>query len=92
MDTVARRIEKMMKSDSAVRVAISENSKEEIARTAAILNNNLKAVGTLVITRRGRIGLLLSRCRTNSPICAYTNTTQVRRRPNIHWGIHAHRI
>ncbi len=51
MDTVARRIEKMMKSDSTVRVAISENSKEEIARRAAILNNNLKAVGTLVITQ-----------------------------------------
>ena len=41
MDTVARRIEKSMKSETKVRVAVSENSKEEIARSAAILNNNL---------------------------------------------------
>jgi len=32
MDTVARRIEKSMKSETTVRVTVSENSKEEIAR------------------------------------------------------------
>jgi pyruvate kinase len=92
MDTVARRIEKKMKSDTKVRVAVSDNSKEEIARSAAILNNNLNAVGTLVITRRGLIASLLSRCRPLSPILAFTNTTHVRRRLGIYWGIHAHLI
>ncbi len=92
MDTVARRIEKKMKAETRVRVAVSENSKEEIARSAAILNNNLRAVGTLVITRRGLIAVLLSRCRPVAPIFAFTNTTHVRRRLGIHWGIHAYRI
>jgi pyruvate kinase len=92
MDTVARRIEKKMKEETRVRVAVSDNSKEEIARSAAILNNNLKAVGTLVITRRGLIAALLSRCRPGAPIFAFTNTTHVRRRLGIYWGVHAHRI
>ncbi len=92
MDTVARRIEKNMKFETTVRVAISENSKEEIARSAATLNNNLKAVGTLVITRRGLIAVLLSKCRPTSPIFAFTNTSHVRRRLGIYWGIHAHLI
>jgi pyruvate kinase len=92
MDTVARRIEKSMKTDVKVRVAASGNSKEEIARSAAILNNNLKATGTLVITRRGLIAVLLSKCRPISPIFAFTNTSHVRRRLGIHWGIHAYLI
>lgn len=92
MDVVARRIEKQMSLDATVRVKIGNHPKEEIARSAAILNNNLHAVGTLVITRRGLMAVLLSRCRPVAPIFAFTNTTHVRRRLGIHWGIHAFRI
>lgn len=92
MDTVIRRIEKQVDLDTIVRVKASLDSKEEIARSAAILNNNLRAVGTLVFTRRGLMAVLLSRCRPISPIFAFTNTTHVRRRLNMHWGIHALRI
>ncbi len=92
MDAVARRMEKQMGLDKTVRVQVTSNPKEEIARSAAILNNNLQAVGTLVITRRGLMAVLLSRCRPSSPIFAFTNTTHVRRRLGIHWGIHAFRI
>lgn len=92
MDAVARRIEKQLELDATVRVKGSDNPKYEIARTASILNNNLKAAATLVFTRRGLIAVLLSQCRPNGSIYAFTNTTHVRRRLGIHWGLHAFRI
>jgi pyruvate kinase len=92
MDAVARRIEKKLEEDVTVRVKASDNPKYEIARSASILNNNLKAAATLVFTRRGLIAVLLSQCRPNGCIYAFTNTTHVRRRLGIHWGLHAFRI
>ena len=92
MDVVARRMEREMSGDLRVRVQVSSNPKEEIARSAAILSNNLHAKGTLVITRRGLMAVLLSRCRPGAPIFAFTNTTHVRRRLGLCWGIQAFRI
>lgn len=92
MDTVARRIERQMGLNTAVQVKISNRPKDEIARSAAILNNNLQAVGTLVITRRGLMAVLLAKCRPTAPIFAFTNTSHVRRRLGLYWGIHAFRI
>ena len=92
MDAVARRIERQMGLNTAVQVKISNKPKDEIARSAAILSNNLQAVGTLVITRRGLMAVLLSKCRPIAPILAFTNTSHVRRRLGIHWGIHAFQI
>lgn len=92
MDVVACRIEKQIEQDTRVKVQASDNAKYEIARSASILNNNLKAVATLVFTRRGLMAVLLSRCRPNGPIYAFTNTTHVRRRLGIHWGVYAFRI
>jgi len=88
MDTVARRIERKMALDTTVRVVASENPKHEIARSASILNNNLHASAILVFTRRGLMAMLLSRCRPSAPIYAFTNTTHVRRRLGIFWGVH----
>ena len=92
MDVVARRIERHIEQDTKVKVQASDNAKYEIARSASILNNNLKAAATLVFTRRGLMAVLLSRCRPNGPIYAFTNTTHVRRRLGIHWGVYAFRI
>jgi pyruvate kinase len=92
MDVVARRMEREMSGDLRVRVQVSSNPKEEIARSAAILSNNLHAKGTLVITRRGLMAVLLSRCRPGALIFAFTNTTHVRRRLGLCWGIQAFRI
>ncbi len=89
MEAVARRIEKHIEQDTGVRVEASDNAKHEIARSASILNNNLKAVASLIFTRRGLMAVLLSQCRPNGPIYAFTNTTHVRRRLGIHWGVHA---
>ena len=89
MDTVARRTEQRQKLDTKVRVEASDNAKYEIARSAAILSNNLHAKATLVFTRRGLMAVLLSRCRPTGPIYAFTNTSHVRRRLAIHWGVQA---
>jgi pyruvate kinase len=89
MDVVAKRIEEHMERNPKVQVQVSDNAKHEIARSASILNNNLKAAASLVFTRRGLMAVLLSQYRPNGPIYAFTNTTHVRRRLNIHWGIHA---
>ena len=89
MDRVARRTEQRQKLDPKVRVEASSNAKYEIARSAAILNNNLQAKAILVFTRRGLMAVLLSRCRPNDPIYAFTNTSHVRRRLAIHWGVQA---
>lgn len=64
-------------------------SKVEISRSAAILGNNLGVVGTLVITRRGLTAATLAKFRPIAPILAFTNTTHVRRRLGIYWGVHA---
>ena len=77
-----------MELNPKVRVQASDNAKHEIARSASILNDNLKATASLVFTRRGLMAVLLSKYRPNGPIYAFTNTTPVRRRLGIHWGIH----
>ena len=89
MDAVARRIERHLAQDTTVRrVKASSWSKEEISRSAAILGNNLGVAGILVITRRGLMAALLSKCRPVAPIFAFTNTTHVRRRLGLYWGVH----
>jgi len=89
MDRVARRTEQRQKLDPEVRVEASNNAKYEITRSAAILSNNLQAKASLVFTRRGLMAVLLSRCRPTGPIYAFTNTSHVRRRLAIHWGVQA---
>jgi pyruvate kinase len=89
MDQVARRTEQRQTLDPEVRVEASDDPKYEICRSAAILNNNLQAKATMVFTRRGLMAVLLSRCRPNKPIYAFTNTSHVRRRLAIHWGVQA---
>ncbi len=85
---VTRRIERHMELNPKTSVQPSDNSKHDIARSAPILTNNLKATASLVFTRRGLMAVLLSKYRPNGPIYAFTNTTHVRRRLGIHWGIH----
>ncbi len=89
VDTVARRTEERLRIDPKVRADASNNAKHEIARSAAILGNNLHAKAILVFTRRGLMAVLVSACRPNEPIYAFTNTSHVRRRLAIHWGVQA---
>lgn len=92
MDQVAVRIEKKLSENKVVECESSTDPTREIVRNAAILANNLSATALVVFTRRGFTATLLSRCRPNCQIYAFTNTTTVRRRLNLYWGITPYRI
>ncbi|PPR84752.1 hypothetical protein GOBAR_AA35960 [Gossypium barbadense] len=49
--------------------------------------NNLEADALFVYTKTGHMASLLSRCRPDCPIFAFTTTTSVRRRLNLQWGL-----
>ncbi|KKQ23947.1 MAG: Pyruvate kinase [Candidatus Roizmanbacteria bacterium GW2011_GWC2_37_13] len=93
MSTVAERIEKRVFEDKEINIAVTSDPKTEVARSASILANNLNSAAILVFTRRGYMGTLVSKCRPNSSIYAFTNMTSVRRRLNYtlphnsdHWS------
>jgi pyruvate kinase len=92
MDVVAKRTEYRQRFKPKIQVERSSNAKYEIARSATILNNNLEAKAILVFTRRGLMAVLVSRCRPISPIYAFTNTSHVRRRLAIHWGVQSFNV
>lgn len=92
MDKVARRIEQNQVAEKKISVPASSLPKEEMVMSASIIANNLEAAALLVITRRGRMAALLARCRPNSPVFAFTNTSNVRRKLNLYWGIFPFRI
>ena len=92
MDIVATRIERKLSEDKKVIVDVTDDPKEQLVMNAAIMGNNVMADAILVFTRRGYMASLLSRCRPNSSIFAFTNTTHVRRKLNIYWGTQSFRI
>lgn len=49
--------------------------------------NNLGVDALFVYTKTGHMASLLSRCRPDCPIFAFTSTTSVRRRLNLKWGL-----
>ena len=49
--------------------------------------NNLEVDALFVYTKTGHMASLLSRCRPDCPIFAFTTTTSVRRRLNLQWGL-----
>lgn len=51
------------------------------------LANNLEVDAIFVYTKTGHMASLLSRCRPDCPIFAFTSTTSVRRRLNLQWGL-----
>ena len=59
----------------------SEKDKQQIARTAVTLAENIAAVGIVVITRRGKMADFVTNCHPNKTrIYAFTNDSQTRRR------------
>jgi pyruvate kinase len=49
--------------------------------------NKLEAEAVFVYTRQGYMASLLSRCRPDCPIFAFTETKSVRQRLNLQWGL-----
>ncbi|XP_020227558.1 pyruvate kinase isozyme A, chloroplastic [Cajanus cajan] len=65
----------------------SEKISEEICSSAAKMANNLEVDALFVYTKTGYMASLLSRCRPDCPIFAFTTTPSVRRRLNLQWGL-----
>lgn len=92
MDSVIRRIESNILTHPDEYFETSEDTDKEVARSASLLSSNLKVKGILVFTRRGYMAALLSQARPVSPIYAFTNTSHVRRKLNLYWGVTSFRI
>ncbi|WVZ60862.1 hypothetical protein U9M48_010826 [Paspalum notatum var. saurae] len=67
--------------------SFSDKISEEICNSAAKMANNLGVDAVFVYTKDGHMASLLSRCRPDCPIFAFTTSTSVRRRLNLQWGL-----
>lgn len=67
--------------------ALSDEIKEEICFSAAKMANKLQADALFVYTTNGYMASLLSRCRPDCRIFAFTATASVRKRLNLQWGL-----
>ncbi|KAI4311300.1 hypothetical protein MLD38_036205 [Melastoma candidum] len=67
--------------------SFSDSISEEICISAAKMANNLGVDALFVYTKSGHMASLLSRCRPDCPIFAFTSTPSVRRRLNLQWGL-----
>ncbi|KAE8731554.1 Pyruvate kinase isozyme A [Hibiscus syriacus] len=70
-----------------VGASFADSISEEICISAAKMANNLEVDALFVYTKTGHMASLLSRCRPDCPIFAFTTTTSVRRRLNLQWGL-----
>ncbi|XP_015695296.2 pyruvate kinase isozyme A, chloroplastic [Oryza brachyantha] len=67
--------------------SFSDKISEEICISAAKMANKLEVDAVFVYTKTGHMASLLSRCRPDCPIFAFTSSTSVRRRLNLQWGL-----
>ncbi|XWS13743.1 hypothetical protein CRYUN_Cryun36dG0064300 [Craigia yunnanensis] len=93
--SVSVRIEKWWREEKCheamelpdVGTSFADSISEEICNSAAKMANNLEVDALFVYTKTGHMASLLSRCRPDCPIFAFTATTSVRRRLNLQWGL-----
>ncbi|XP_061990200.1 pyruvate kinase isozyme A, chloroplastic [Rosa rugosa] len=76
----------------AIGSSFSDSISEELCISAAKMANNLEVDALFIFTKTGHMASLLSRCRPDCPIFAFTNTTSVRRRLNLQWGLIPFRV
>uniref|UniRef100_A0A7C8YDB3 Pyruvate kinase n=1 Tax=Opuntia streptacantha TaxID=393608 RepID=A0A7C8YDB3_OPUST len=92
---VSLRIEKWWRDEKQFEVmelpeiasSFSDSISEEICNCAAKMANNLEVDAIFVYTKTGHMASLLSRCRPDCPIFAFTTTPSMRRRLNLQWGL-----
>nr|CAB3455848.1 unnamed protein product [Digitaria exilis] len=93
--SVSIRIEKWWREEKrhealelqGVSSSFSDKISEEICNSAAKMANGLGADAVFVFTKTGHMASLLSRCRPDCPVFAFTTSTSVRRRLNLQWGL-----
>ncbi|KAL9237663.1 hypothetical protein vseg_012184 [Gypsophila vaccaria] len=92
---VSVRIEKWWREEKSyetvelneVASSFSDSISEELCNCAAKMANTLEVDAIFVYTKTGHLASLLSRCRPDCPIFAFTTTPSVRRRLNLQWGL-----
>ncbi|KAK6937584.1 Pyruvate kinase, C-terminal [Dillenia turbinata] len=92
---VSLRIERWWREDNDhgtinlphIATSSSDRISEEICNSAAMMANKLEADALFVYTKAGEMASLLSRCRPDCPIFAFTPSTSARRRLNLQWGL-----
>eukprot|EP01018_Ginkgo_biloba_P022414 Gb_25260 [translate_table: standard] len=67
--------------------SFADSISEEICNSAAKMANKLEVDAIFVYTTQGHMASLLSRCRPDCPIFAFTSSTSIRRRLNLQWGL-----
>ncbi|KAL1535772.1 pyruvate kinase [Salvia divinorum] len=93
--SVSLRIEKWWRDEKrheamelpGITSSFGDRISEEICNSTAKMANNLGVDAIFVYTKTGHMASLLSRCRPDCPIFAFTTTTSVRRRLNLQWGL-----
>ncbi|RAL54587.1 hypothetical protein DM860_001715 [Cuscuta australis] len=93
--TVSLRIERQRREDKkheamelpSIASSFGDTISEEICNSAAKMANKMEVDAIFVYTKNGHMASLLSRCRPDCPIFAFTTTTSVRRRLNLQWGL-----
>ncbi|KAJ0959832.1 hypothetical protein J5N97_000455 [Dioscorea zingiberensis] len=76
----------------AIGSSFSDSISEELCISAAKMANNLEVDALFIFTKTGHMASLLSALRPDCPIFAFTNTTSVRRRLNLQWGLIPFRV
>lgn len=93
--SVSVRIEKWWREEKSYEVmelsdlasSFSDCISEELCNCAATMANNLEVDAIFVYTKTGHMASLLSRCRPDCPIFAFTTSPSIRRRLNLQWGL-----
>lgn len=96
--TVSLRIERQWREEKekhegameqlpSIASSFGDTISEEICNSAAKMANKMGVDAIFVYTKKGHMASLLSRCRPDCPIFAFTTTTSVRRRLNLQWGL-----
>ncbi|XP_031098915.1 pyruvate kinase isozyme A, chloroplastic-like [Ipomoea triloba] len=98
--TVSLRIERQWREKKqreaielrSIASSFGDRISEEICNSAAKMANHLEVDAIFVYTKDGHMASLLSRCRPDCPIFAFTDTTSTRRRLNLQWGLIPFRV
>ncbi|CAN0857252.1 Pyruvate kinase isozyme A, chloroplastic, partial [Linum grandiflorum] len=85
-------LESMIEYPTPTRAEVADVSEESAMgqfpdKALAVLRSNLEVDALFVYTNTGHMASLLSRCRPDCPIFAFTSSTSVRRRLNLQWGL-----
>lgn len=71
----------------AITLRYTDSISKEICKSAAKMANKLAVDAIFVYTKQGHMASLLSSCRPDCPIFAFTTSTTLRRRLNLQWGL-----